>query len=311
MKKSKNVIALLLASVIWGAAFIAQRTGGDAIGAYSFTCIRSFIAFVVLIPVEKLIHKIKKEQEPVRTDFKTLLTGGIVCGLALCLASNLQQVGISLGAAVGKAGFLTTFYIIFVPILGLFLKKKCGWNVGLGVILAFCGLYLLCMKDGNLGLTLPDTLLILCGLVFAIQILAIDHFSVLTDVIKLSRMQMLFCGIFSLIPTFLVDMQHSVSGIAVWSQALCTWDAWIPLLYAGICSSGIAYTLQVVGQQDFNPTIASLLMSLESAFSLIFGWLLLHEVLSQKEIAGCIVIFAAVILAQLPVTEWIRAKRKA
>lgn len=305
MKSSKNVIALLLASVIWGAAFIAQRTGGDAVGAYSFTCIRSFIAFLVLIPIEKIIHRIKKEEDKVQTNPRDLWIGGIICGTALCLASNLQQVGIYLGAAVGKAGFLTTFYIIFVPILGLFLKKKCGWNVGIGVGLAFIGLYLLCMKEGSFTLTKPDILLILCGLVFAIQILAVDHFSVIVDTIKLSRMQMLVCGILSMIPTFVVDMQHSTAGIASWMQALGSWDAWIPLLYAGICSSGIAYTLQVVGQQDFNPTIASLLMSLESAFSLIFGWLLLHEVLSGKEIAGCVVIFAAVIIAQLPIQEWL------
>lgn len=290
MKSIKNVIYLLLADLIWGAAFVAQRTGGDIVGAYSFNCIRSLIGFLVLLPFV-FIRKRKSNK-------KQLILGGIICGTALCLASNLQQLGITLGASVGKAGFLTACYILLVPMIGLFLHKKCGWNVGVAVGIALFGLYMLCFQGDGFRLETADTLLLLCALAFAIQILSIDHFAPNVDVVELSCMEFLVCGLLSIIPMFVVDMKHSALGIVSWSYHLTTWDAWIPILYAGICSCGIAYTLQIAGQRNFNPSVASLIMSFESCFSVLFGWMFLHEVLSFREAIGVALIFVAIILAQ-------------
>lgn len=299
MKSLKNVIFLLLADIIWGAAFVAQRTGGDVVGAYSFNCIRSFIGFLVLIPVILIIGR-GETGETKKSEPKTLLVGGILCGVALAIASNLQQLGITLGSSVGKAGFLTACYILIVPILGLFLHKKCGWNVALGVLLAMIGLYYLCMKSGGFSLEKSDVLLLLCAFAFAVQILAIDYFAPKVNPVSLSCVEFLVCGVLSAIPMFAVDMGHSREGIVLWAQNLTTWDAWIPILYAGVCSCGIGYTCQIVGQRNFNPTVASLIMSLESAFSVLFGWLLLQESLSRRELMGVLLVFAAIIVAQIP-----------
>lgn len=299
MKSLKNVIFLLLADIIWGAAFVAQRTGGDVVGAYSFNCIRSLIGFLVLIPVILIMGK-RETGATKKSDRRTLLVGGILCGVALAFASNLQQLGITLGSSVGKAGFLTACYILIVPILGLFLHKKCGWNVALGVLLAVIGLYFLCMTSGGFSLEKSDVLLLLCAFAFAVQILAIDHFAPKVNPVSLSCVEFLVCGVLSAIPMFAVDMGHSREGIVLWAQNLTTWDAWIPILYAGVCSCGIGYTCQIVGQRNFNPTVASLIMSLESAFSVLFGWLLLQESLSRRELMGVLLVFAAIIVAQIP-----------
>lgn len=299
MKSLKNVIFLLLADIIWGAAFVAQRTGGDVVGAYSFNCIRSLIGFLVLIPVILIMGK-RETGATKRSDRRTLLVGGILCGVALAFASNLQQLGITLGSSVGKAGFLTACYILIVPILGLFLHKKCGWNVALGVLLAMIGLYFLCMKSGGFSLEKSDVLLLLCAFAFAVQILAIDYFAPKVNPVSLSCVEFLVCGVLSAIPMFAVDMGHSREGIVLWAQNLTTWYAWIPILYAGVCSCGIGYTCQIVGQRNFNPTVASLIMSLESAFSVLFGWLLLQESLSRRELMGVLLVFAAIIVAQIP-----------
>ncbi len=303
MKHSKNVIYLLLADLIWGAAFVAQRTGGDVLGAYTFTCLRSFIGCIALFPIiayraEKNDRDAQKDEGTLQIERKQLLTGGLICGLALAAATNFQQLGITMGASVGKAGFLTACYILMVPIFGLFLKKPCHWNVALGVGLALAGLYCLCMTEARFVLTRPDILLLFCAVMFAVQILAIDHFAPKVDVVKLSWYEFLVCGIITSFPMWFVDMGHSIDGAILWCQAFTSLDAWIPLLYAGVCSSGIAYTLQIAGQKNFNPTIAALLMSFESVFSLFFGWALLGEALSVRELIGCALIFAAVMLAQ-------------
>lgn len=297
----RNILYLILADIIWGAAFVAQRTGGDLVGAYTFNCVRSFIGALVLIPVILIMDKLGfGEKKPVSVgEKKTLWLAGLVCGLALCAASNLQQLGITLGASVGKAGFLTACYIIMVPIGGLFLKKKCGWNIWMGVALTLFGLYLLCMET-SFGLSLPDILLLLGALAFAVQILAIDHFAPMVDTVRLSCIEFLVCGAVSFIPTFFVDMQHSLQGIISWGTAFTSWDAWVPILYAGVCSCGIAYTLQIAGQRNFNPTVASLIMSLESVFSVLAGWIFLHEHLSIRELLGCGMIFGAILIAQMP-----------
>ena len=293
---------LVLTALIWGIAFVAQTTGGDTVGAFSFNCIRSLIGGIVLIPVIHVLDTKTDKKPKTAAEKKTLLTGGIACGCVMFIASSFQQLGISLGTEAGKAGFLTACYILLVPILGLFLKKKCGWNIWIGVVLTLAGLYLLCM-NGTTGFSLrfSDGLVIICAVCFSLHILLVDHFSPLVDGVRLSSIQFIISGLIGLIPTFFVDMHHSLSGFYAWLPALQSWNAWIPILYAGVMSCGVAYTLQIIGQNGLNPTIASLLMSLESVFSVLAGWIILGQKLTPREILGCVIIFVAIVLAQIPV----------
>ena len=300
----RNSCLLVLTALIWGTAFVAQTTGGDTVGAFSFNCIRSLIGGIVLIPVIHVLDTKTDKKPKTDAEKKTLLTGGIACGCVMFIASSFQQLGINLGTEAGKAGFLTACYILLVPILGLFLKKKCGWNIWIGVVLTLAGLYLLCM-NGTTGFSLrfSDGLVIICAVCFSLHILLVDHFSPLVDGVRLSSIQFIISGLIGLIPTFFVDMHHSLSGFYAWLPALQSWNAWIPILYAGVMSCGVAYTLQIIGQNGLNPTIASLLMSLESVFSVLAGWIILGQKLTPREILGCVIIFAAIVLAQLPVNS--------
>ncbi len=301
-KKIRNSCLLVLTALIWGVAFVAQSTGGDAIGPYMFNGIRSMIGGLVLIPVIVVLDRLHLTQrKPVtREDKRRLLIGGTACGIALCLATNVQQVGIYLGASSGKAGFLTACYILLVPILGIFLKKKCGWNIWVGVVITLAGLYLLCMKD-SFSLEFCDVLILSCALCFSVQILLVDHFSPLVDGVRLSCIQFLVCGIITAVPALIFDLPRTGAEFGAWLEIFASMDAWIPILYAGIMSCGVAYTLQIVGQDGLNPTVASLLMSLESVFAALAGWLILGETMGGREIAGCGLIFAAIVLAQVPV----------
>ena len=300
-RSTRNSLILMLTALIWGIAFVAQSAGGDAVGPYSFNCIRSFIGGLVLIPVILFLDRLGlTERKPKSSkEWHTLLIGGISCGIILCLASNLQQIGINMGTAAGKAGFLTACYIILVPILGIFFHKKCPLNVWLGVILTVIGLYLLCM-NGSFSLQTSDFFLLLCALAFSGHILVIDHFSPLVDGVRMSCIQFFTCGVLTAFPMFFSDMHHSLAYLSTWSQAFTSFDAWIPILYAGIGSCGVAYTLQIIGQQDVNPTVASMILSLESVFSVLAGLIILGEKLSIRELSGCLLIFIAVVLAQLP-----------
>lgn len=296
----RNSLLLVITAFIWGVAFVAQREGGDSVGPYSFNCIRSIIGSLFLMPIIAVLDKFgitKKPQD--KKSQRTLLLGGVLCGVVLAIASNFQQMGLYMGSSVGKAGFLTACYILIVPILGLFFKKKCSIQVWIGVVITLVGLYLLCM-NGEFRIQFSDLLLMICALCFACHILVIDHFSPLVDGMRMSCIQFLVAGILSAIPMFFIDMNHSVSGFQIWLNGFTTWNAWIPILYAGIFSCGIAYTLQIIGQKDVNPTIASLIMSLESVFSVLAGWVILKESLSPRELIGCGCIFVAVLLAQLP-----------
>ena len=303
-KKLRNSFLLLLTALIWGIAFVAQSAGGDAVGPYTFNCIRSILGALILIPVIILMDKtgLTYRKPATKKEWKTLIIGGISCGVALCLASNVQQLGLYFGASAGKAGFLTACYILIVPILGLFFKKICGWNIWAGVALSLVGLYLLCM-NGSLTFQLADSLLLLCAFIFSIHILIIDYFSPLVDGVRMSLIQFLVCGILTAIPMFFVDMKHSMRGVVKLASSLASWDAWIPILYAGFLSCGVAYTLQIVGQKGLNPTVASLLMSMESVFSVIAGWVILGETMGLKELMGCGLIFIAIVLAQIPVKQ--------
>lgn len=303
-QKVRNSCLLVLTALIWGIAFVAQTTGGDAIGAFSFNCIRSLIGGLVLLPVIHVLDKKTDRKPKTPAEKRTLLTGGIACGCVMFVATSFQQLGITMGTEAGKAGFLTACYILLVPIFGLFLKKKCGWNIWVGVAMTLIGLYLLCMnKTAGFSLRFSDLLVIICSVCFALHILLVDHFSPLVDGVRLSSLQFIVSGLIGLIPTFFVDMHHSLSGFYAWLPALQSWDAWLPILYAGVMSCGVAYTLQIIGQNGLNPTVASLLMSLESVFSVLAGWIILGQKLSGREIFGCMIIFGAIVLAQLPVGE--------
>lgn len=299
-KKTRNTILLLCTDFVWGIAFVAQTTGGDKVGACAFTSIRFFIAALVLLPViatfDKLGMTTNKPQNS--KDKKLLWAAGICCGLSLCAASIFQQVGINMGSEAGKAGFLTAMYILMVPILGIFLKKKCPINIWIGVFIALVGLYLLCM-NGAFKLKISDAMLLLCALCFAVQIHFISHFAPKVDSIRLACIEFFVTGVCSAVPMFIFDWGHSISGIVQWSAVLFDSVAWIAILYAGIFSGGIGYTLQIVGQNGLNPTFASMVMSLESVVSVFAGWIILNQELTIRELVGCVLIFAAIIIAQL------------
>ncbi len=288
----KNPAMLLLAAFIWGSAFVAQSVGMNYVEPLTFNCVRSIIGGVVLIPCIFLLDRLKSPEErecaAAIADRKTLLIAGISCGVILCAATNMQQFGMQY-TSVGKAGFITALYIVIVPILGLFFGKRCGLKVWLGVLIALVGFYLLCMT-GGFALERGDLYLLSCSLLFSFHILVIDHFSPLVDGVKMSCIQFLVSGVLSGVMMLLFETP-SIAGIVAGAG---------PILYAGVLSSGVAYTLQIVGQKNYNPTVATLLLSLESVFSALTGWLVLHQKLSAREMAGCILIFIAVILAQLP-----------
>lgn len=302
-RQIRNSLLLVITAFIWGTAFVAQSKGGDALGPFSFNCIRNLVGSVVLLPVIKLIDKLNPENKRPKTaaDKKQLWIGGLCCGTALFFAGSAQQLGMYYGTPAGKAGFLTACYILLVPILGLFLKKKCGWNIWLGMVITIVGLYLLCMTAGSLSFQTSDLIVLLCALLFAVHILVIDHFSPLVDGVRMSCIQFLVAGVFSAFPMFFLEMGHSTAGIAAWLPQLQSFDVWLAILYAGVMSSGVAYTLQIVAQNGLNPTLASMIMSLESVFSVLAGWVVLKEVLTARQLLGCLLIFVAIIFAQIPV----------
>ena len=288
----RNSLLLLLTATIWGVAFVAQSVSMDYIGGFTFNAVRNLIGALALLPVIKVLDKTRSEAEKKcessASGRKTLLIGGICCGIMLCLASNFQQFGIKY-TTVGKAGFITACYIIIVPIIGIFLKKKCSPFIWTAVVMALIGLYLLCITDG-FSIGLGDVLVLVCAFLFSLHILVIDYFSPKADGVKLSCIQFLVCGILSMIPALVLE-HPQISSILT---------AWLPILYAGIMSCGVAYTLQIVGQKNVNPTVASLILSLESCISVLAGWVILGQKLSAKELLGCVIMFAAIILAQLP-----------
>ena len=295
--KVRNSLLLLLTAFIWGTAFVAQSVGMDYVGPFTYTCVRSLIAGIMLIPCIAFLNKVNPnlEEKKICQDEtkkkayqKTLLIGGICCGAALGVASSLQQIGI-LHTTVGKAGFITTFYIIIVPIIGLFFKKRCGLNVWIGVVFALAGLYFLCITEG-FSIGYGDTMVFLCALAFSIHILVIDHFTGLVNGVKMSCIQFFVAAIVSGIGMVLFENPDLGNILA----------AWLPILYARALSSGVGYTLQIIGQKGMNPTIASLILSLESVISVLAGMVVLGESLTSREILGCVLMFIAIILAQLP-----------
>ena len=288
----KSSLILLLTATIWGVAFVAQSVGMEYIGPFTFNAIRCVLGGLVLIPVILVLKK-KKEtgaENQEKEDKKTLWAGGIACGVILCIASNLQQFGI-MEASVGKSGLFTALYIVMIPVIGIFIGKRPGIKLWFCVALAVVGMYLLCMKDGSFTIERADIMLLLCALAFSFHILVVDYFSPKVDGVKMSCIQFFVCGVLSAVGMLFTETPD-ISNI----QA-----AWLPLLYAGLLSCGVGYTLQIVGQKGINPVIASLIMSLESVISALAGWVILGQVLSPKEILGCVLMFVAIIITQIPI----------
>ena len=296
MEKSSFIrqnILPVLAAFIWGTAFVAQSVGADYLEPFSFTTARSLIAFFFLLGLCAILYwrreKTGAPQPGARPGYRRdLLLGGLCCGTALMLGTNLQQKGIETTAS-GKAGFITALYIVIVPILGLFLKKKASRGVWVSVALAVAGLYCLCIKEG-FSVEPGDVYLFLCSLCFAVQILSIDHFAQKVDGVELSCAQFLVVALESAVGMLAAE-HPTLEGLR-----LCMG----PLLYVGILSSGVAYTLQIVAQKGSNPTVVSLLLSLESVFATLAGALVLGDRMSGREYLGCVLMLAAVVLAQLP-----------
>ena len=288
----KSSLILLLTATIWGVAFVAQSVGMEYIGPFTFNAIRCVLGGLVLIPVILVLKK-KKEtgaENQEKEDKKTLWAGGIACGVILCIASNLQQFGI-MEASVGKSGFFTALYIVMIPVIGIFIGKRPGIKLWFCVALAVVGMYLLCMKEGSFTIERADIMLLLCALVFSFHILVVDYFSPKVDGVKMSCIQFFVCGELSAVGMLFTETPD-ISNIK---------PAWLPLLYAGLLSCGVGYTLQIVGQKGINPVIASLIMSLESVISALAGWVILGQVLLPKEILGCVLMFVAIIITQIPI----------
>lgn len=294
--KIRNTIFLLLTALIWGAAFVAQSVSMDYIEPMTFICLRSFIGGVFLIPVIWFLDFQKKQDRGLAakpffadkwTD-KKVIEGGIACGLCLFLANCFQQTGIQY-TTVGKAGFITSFYIIIVPLLGLFFKKYCGILTWISVVVALTGLYFLCINEA-LHIQKGDFMILVSAFFFAAQILVIDHYNQFVDGVKMSCIQFLTGAVLAFFAMVIFEDPQ-------WAMIV---KAAVPILYTGIMSTGVGYTLQIVGQKGLNPTVAALILSLESVFSALSGFVILHQILSARELIGCTLMFGAIILAQLP-----------
>lgn len=292
MKKNLlGSISLLLATVIWGSAFVAQSVGMDHVGPYTFQAIRCAMAAIGLVPVIAIFDAGKNDGKSFISRFadKKLWMAGVLAGIPLCFAANLQQIGI-LYTDAGKSAFLTAMYIIFVPLIGIFLKQRPSPMIPVCVLLAAIGLYFLSCA-GVSGINIGDICLLLCALAFAVQITVIDRFAQIVDPLRLNCIQAAVCAAGSAL-VMLFTEAPTLCGIA---------GSWWPMCYAGFLSMGVAYSLQIIGQKHLNPAPASLIMSLESVFAALSGWLFLQETMTFEESVGCILVFLAVILSQIPI----------
>ena len=287
-------LLLFMAACIWGVAFVAQSVGMEYMGPLTFNGVRFLIGGTVLLPLIFVRRRHGENEKAKNTDAgkgndrkNIAFKGGICCGLAICFASVFQQFGIQY-TTVGKAGFITTLYIVLVPFFGLFLHKKIPGKVWCAAAAAAAGLYLLCMKEG-FSVGKGDMLVFVCAVLFSVHILVIDYFSPKADGVVLSCIQFYTAGILCGAGALLTE-QPSLSQLA---------EGIVPILYAGIMSCGVAYTLQVIGQKQLDPAVASLILSTESVVSVLAGWLLLGQSLTVRELAGCALVFAAVILVQV------------
>ena len=301
-KRAISNILLLITAIIWGSAFVAQKAG-TALEPFTYNGIRTFIGGIALLPVIAFMSGRKSadrasgqsrelsDNAPTGSK-KDLIIGGILCGIILAFGSNLQQIGMDLGTDAGKAGFITALYIVLVPVIGILVGKKIRPIIWVCVLIGAVGFYFLTMAGRSTGFSLEmgDLILLLGAIAFACHILVIDHFSPKVDGVKLSCLQFFVAGGLTIILMFIFE-SPSLPAIL---------ECWFPILYAGVISAGIGYTLQIIAQKHAQPSEASLIMSLESVFAVITGAIILHERMSMMELIGCVVIFLAVILSQLP-----------
>ncbi len=295
---------LTSAAMIWGVAFVAQSVGMNYVEPFTFNAVRILIAGIVLvfyILFRNYFDKRSnlKSKAITNSNKRDLIIGGILCGIALFAASSLQQIGLQYTTA-GKAGFLTTLYIVIVPLLGILNKRGVAVKVWIGVIIAVFGMYLLCINEG-FAINKGDLLVIICALVFSVHILIIDRYSPLVDGVMMSCIQFFTCGVLSVIPMIMFE-RPEISSIL---------EAWLPILYAGALSGGVAYTFQIIGQKGTDPAVSSLLLSLESVFAALGGFIILGETFTEREFIGSLLIFMAVIITQLPERKQIRLNREA
>ncbi len=302
--QTRNSLLLLLCSFIWGTAFVAQSAGAG-MGAYSFLAGRSWLAVIVLLPTVSAFDALRRKQGaacgwPKGEQGKTLRKASLICGTLLFAASAAQQIGITLNPnSTAKSAFLTAMYVVLVPVFGLALGRKNSPQLWVSMVISVAGLYLLCMKNGFGGIEASDLVLLLCAVLFSFQILSIDHFAPQVDGVRLSLLQF-----------FVVAVESSIAAVLLETPSIAQFgENLLPIAYCGIFSSGVAYTLQIIGQKDLHPAIASLIMCMESVFSALGGWLILHQSLSARESVGCALIFVAVVLAQLPVEDWLKCRK--
>ena len=302
--QTRNSLLLLLCSFIWGTAFVAQSAGAG-MGAYSFLAGRSWLAVVVLLPTVSAFDAIHRKQGaaygwPKGEQGKILRKASLICGTLLFAASAAQQIGITLNPnSTAKSAFLTAMYVVLVPVFGLALGRRNSPQLWVSMVISVAGLYLLCMKNGFGGIEASDLVLLLCAVLFSFQILSIDHFAPQVDGVRLSLLQF-----------FVVAVESSIAAVLLETPSIAQFgENLLPIAYCGIFSSGVAYTLQIIGQKDLHPAIASLIMCMESVFSALGGWLILHQSLSARESVGCALIFVAVVLAQLPVEDWLKCRK--
>ena len=298
----RQVVFPILAAFIWGTAFVAQDVCADAMGAFTFNGARYYIAVLSLLVVLAVSSGFRKDRPQIspaekKAQRRQLWLGGFCCGTVLAIASNFQQAGLVAGTDGGKAGFITALYVVLVPVFGLFFRRRVSLPVWIAVALSVGALYLLCIK-GSFSLAPGDLLVLVCAICFSVHILVIDHFTATCDGVKLSCLQFLFAGTWSTILALFFD--------TISFQVLldCIW----PLLYVGVFSCGVGYTLQILAQKGSNPTVVTILLSLESVFAVIAGAVVLHQQMTAREYLGCVLMFAAVILAQIPMPQKKKAK---
>ena len=286
----KNTLLLLLAAFFWGTTFVSQSVAAETLPTFTYTCARSLLACVFLAIVIKIFDRVGvvTKKPATKEEKKVLLKGGLVCGGVLFVGMALQQYGMAFTTA-GKAGFITALYIIIVPIVGIFFKKKTTLFLKLGIVLAVFGMYFLCI-DSGFSIGRGDFFILLCSGGFAAHILVVDYFSPKVDGMRLSLLQFIVVGGICLIIALITERPTASDIMA----------CWFPILYAAVFSSGVAYTLQILAQKDLNPTIAAIVMSCESVFSVLAGWIVLGEKLSGREFLGCAFMLVAIILSQMP-----------
>lgn len=289
-----GAVMLTVCAIVWGSSFVAQSAGAEFVGPFTFISLRSLLGAATLLPVILIKSAAQKKKDPRQYEERRkeerawLPKGGLACGVALCIASVLQQFGIDRGTASGKAGFITALYILLVPIFSIALKKRIRPIIWPCAVISLVGLYLLCVNDSSVQSS--DGYVLACAVMYAVHILVIDHVSPHVDGVKLSCLQFFIAGVLSAVPMLLCE---DVSFSLIKSAALS-------IAYSGVMSSGVAYTLQILGQQRTEPTVASMIMSLESVFAMLTGMVILHEIPTAKETVGCILMFAAIIAAQWP-----------